>query len=78
VILDFDLAALYGIATRNLNKAVARNRERFPEDFMLSIPTQEVARLMFQFGTSKPSRGGRRKPAMAFTQEGVSTITETY
>lgn len=62
VMLDFDLAALYDVATRDLNKAVSRNRERFPPDFLLLVPAQEVARLMFQSGTSKPGRGGRRKP----------------
>lgn len=75
VILDFDLAALYGVTTFNLNKAVARNRDRFPSDFMLSIPAQEVGRLIFQNGISKPGRGGRRKPVLAFTQEGVAMLS---
>jgi hypothetical protein len=74
VLLDFDLAALYGVSTKNLNKAVMRNSDRFPPDFMLIIPTHEVVRLMFQFGTSKPGRGGRRKPMLAFTQEGVAML----
>ena len=75
VMLDFDLASLYGVTTFNLNKAVARNRDRFPPDFMLSIPAQEVSRLIFQNGISKPSRGGRRKPVLAFTQEGVAMLS---
>lgn len=75
VLLDNDLAALYGVTTSNLNKAVARNRERFPGDFMLSIPAQEVERLIFQTGISKPRHGGRRKPVMAFTQEGVAMLS---
>ena len=75
VMLDFDLAALYGVTTSNLNKAVARNRDRFPADFMASIPAQEVARLIFQNGISKPGRGGRRKPVLAFTQEGVAMLS---
>ena len=75
VMLDFDLAALYGVTTFNLNKAVARNRERFPSDFMLSIPAKEVERLIFQNGISKMGRGGRRKPVNAFTQEGVAMLS---
>lgn len=75
VMFDFDLAALYGVTTFNLNKAVARNRDRFPSDFMLSIPAQEVSRLIFQNGISKPGRGGRRKPVLAFTQEGVAMLS---
>lgn len=73
--LDFDLAALYGVTTFNLNKAVTRNRERFPSDFVLFIPAQEVARLIFQSGISKTGRGGRRKPVFAFTQEGVAMLS---
>jgi ORF6N domain len=76
VLLDFDLAALYGVTTFNLNKAVARNKNRFPPDFMLSIPAPEVERLIFQTGISKPGRGGRRKPVLAFTQEGVAMVKE--
>ena len=75
VMLDFDLAALYGVTTFNLNKAVARNKNRFPPDFMLSIPAREVERLIFQSGISKPGRGGRRKPVLAFTQEGVAMLS---
>lgn len=75
VMLDFDLAALYGVTTFNLNKAVARNRERFPPDFVLAVPAQEVVRLIFQNGISKPGRGGRRKPVLAFTQEGVAMLS---
>lgn len=75
VMLDYDLAALYGVTTSNLNKAVARNRDRFPSDFVISIPAQEVTRLIFQNGISKPGRGGRRKPVLAFTQEGVAMLS---
>jgi hypothetical protein len=52
VMLDADLAELYGVATKNLNKAVERNRERFPEDFMFQLSLREFADLRFQFGTS--------------------------
>jgi len=58
VMLDSDLAALYGVTTGNLNKAVKRNAERFPTDFMFQLDAEEVANLKFQFGIS--SWGGRR------------------
>ena len=72
--LDFDLAALYGVTTRALNRQVQRNRERFPANFMYLIEAQDVTRLMYQIGTSKPGRGGRRKPVLAFTQEDVARL----
>lgn len=75
VMLDFDLAALYGVTTRHLNRAVRRNADRFPSDFMYELDAEEVARLMYQIGTSKPGRGGRRKPVLAFTQEGVAMLS---
>jgi hypothetical protein len=71
VMLDFDLAALYGVTTFNLNKAVRRNRDRFPGDFVFLLSPQEVRRLIFQIGISKRGRGGRRKPVLAFAQEVV-------
>ena len=52
VMLDADLAELYGVETKALNRAVKRNRERFPEDFMLQLTVQEVSALRCQFGTS--------------------------
>jgi len=75
VMLDFDIAALYGVTTFNLNKAVSRNRDRFPDYFVFLIPPQEVGSLIFQNGISKPGRGGRRKPVLAFTQEGVAMLS---
>ena len=54
VMLDSDLAELYGVQTFNLNKAVKRNRERFPEDFMFQLTKLEADALTFQFGMSKP------------------------
>lgn len=71
VMLDADLAQLYGVATKNLNKAVARNRARFPEDFMFQLAAQELADLRFQIGTSN-QRGGQRYLPYAFTQEGIA------
>lgn len=63
VMLDADLARFYGVATRELNKAVAHNPDRFPADFAIKLTLAETQSLMFQVGTSKPGRGGVRKPA---------------
>ena len=70
VMLGSDLAALYGVTTGNLNKAVKRNAERFPIDFMFQLDAEEVANLKFQFGIS--SWGGRRRLPYAFTEQGVA------
>src|SRR5690242_20264368 len=58
VLLDSDLAALYGVTTGNLNKAVRRNRDRFPSDFMFQLSAEEAEDLIFQIGRSK-RRGGQ-------------------
>ena len=72
VMLDRDLAELYGIETRALTQAVRRNLKRFPDDFMFVLELQEVNNLMSQSVISKPrGRGGTRKPPMAFTEQGV-------
>jgi len=61
VLLDVDLAELYGVETANLNKAVKRNSDRFPQDFMFQLTLEESGGLRFQSGISKPAgRGGRR------------------
>jgi hypothetical protein len=60
VMLDADLAAAYGVTTKNLNKAVKRNGERFPSDFAFQLTRQEVTNLRFQIGTSSSTYGGRR------------------
>ena len=73
--LDFDLAGLYGVATKRLNEQVSRNRERFPEDFAYQLTQQEVADLMSQNATSKIGRGGRRKLPWAFTEHGVAMLS---
>jgi len=70
VILDMDLAALYGVPTKSLNRAVSRNRDRFPPDFMFQLSQEEFASLRYQIGTSK-SRGGRRYAPYAFTEHGA-------
>lgn len=74
VMLDRDLAQLYGVETFNLNKAVKRNMERFPEDFMFELNKQEMS-LIFQFGISKNGRGGTRKPAKVFTEQGIAMLS---
>jgi hypothetical protein len=74
VMLDADLAQLYGVETKNLNLAVMRNRERFPDDFMFRLNAQEFASLRLQIETSK-SRGGRRYLPYAFTQEGIAMLS---
>src|ERR1700749_1229678 len=74
VMLDRDLANLYGVTTGNLNKAVQRNRERFPKDFMFRLTTAENKSLIFQIGISK-KRGGTRHFPHAFTQEGIAMLS---
>ena len=72
VMLDADLARLYGVETRALNRAVRRNVKKFPSDFMFLLVNEEVANLKCQIGTSSLGWGGRRKPVMAFTKQGVA------
>jgi hypothetical protein len=74
VLLDFDLAPLYGVTTGNLNKAMRRNRERFPSDFMFHLTAAEAESLIFQFGRAK-GRGGRRHRPYAFTEQGVAMLS---
>jgi hypothetical protein len=69
VMLDADLAALYGVETRRLNEQVRRNRERFPQDFIFELTPEEFAGLKSQFATS--SWGGRRTTPYAFTEHGA-------
>jgi hypothetical protein len=71
VILDADLARLYGVSTARLNQQVNRNLERFPIDFMFQLTPEEFNSLMLQNATSKKSRGGRRKLPHAFTEHGA-------
>lgn len=74
VMLDVDLAELYGVETGHLNRAVKRNSDRFPEDFVFSLSVQEVADLKCQIGISS-SWGGRRSPPYAFTEQGVAMLS---
>jgi hypothetical protein len=71
VMLDSDLAALYGVTTARLNQQVNRNIERFPEDFMFQLTNEEFKGLMLQIATSKKARGGRRKLPLVFTEHGA-------
>jgi hypothetical protein len=73
VMLDEDLAELYGVTTGNLNKAVKRNIGRFPDDFMFLLTSSEYDILKFQTGIS--SWGGRRKLPFAFTEQGVAMLS---
>jgi len=70
VMLDSDLAVLYGVETRVFNKAVVRNASRFPAEFAFVLTRKEFAYLMFQIGTSS-SHGGRRKLPRVFTEHGA-------
>lgn len=73
VMLDRDLAEMYGVLTGNLNKAVKRNEKRFPIDFMFQLTETEFKNLMFQNGIS--SWGGTRKMPFAFTEQGVAMLS---
>ena len=73
VLLDFDLAMLYGVETKVLKQAVRRNIERFPEDFMFVLTKQELNNLRSQFVTS--SWGGLRYLPFAFTEQGVAMLS---
>lgn len=71
VMLDFDLAKIYGVSTARLNQQARRNIARFPADFLLQLTPDEAQSLMLQNATSKRGRGGRRKPPLAFTEHGA-------
>ncbi len=75
VMLDSDLAALYGIETKVLNQALKRNQERFPEDFMFQVTDHEWLALRSQTVTSKPGRGGRTYLPNVFTEHGVLMLS---
>lgn len=75
VILDRDLAALYGVATHVLKQAVRRNKDRFPEDFMFVLNRTEFRNWRSQFVISKADKTGLRHPPMAFTEQGVAMLS---
>lgn len=75
VLLDADLAKLYGVETKVLNRAVRRNRSRFPRDFMFQLTPEEAEALRCQIGTSKAGRGGRRYLPYVFSEQGVAMLS---
>jgi len=74
IILDRDLAQLYGVTTGNLNKAVKRNLDRFPQDFMFQLTQEEYTSLKFQFGILEKGRHAKYLP-YAFTEQGVAMLS---
>ena len=75
VLLDADLAKLYGVETKALNRAAKRNRSRFPQDFMFQLTAEEAANLRCQTGTSSSAYGGRRYLPYVFTEQGVAMLS---
>lgn len=75
VMLDSDLAKLYGVETGALNRQVKRNSERFPEDFMFKLSDDDYEALRCQFGISKQGKGGRRYQPLVFTENGVAMLS---
>lgn len=75
VMIDVDLAELYGVPTRTLNQQIQRNSKRFPEDFMFRLNKEEAENLRSQFVTSRSGRGGRRTTPYAFTESGVAMLS---
>lgn len=76
VMFDSDLAVLYGVETKNLNKAASRNRNRFPEDFRFRLTTDEFKSLRLQAGTSSAGgRGGRRYLPFVYTEQGIAMLS---
>jgi phage regulator Rha-like protein len=76
VMLDTDLAILYGVPTKRLNEQVRRSKKRFPSDFMFQLTPEEVERLRSQIATLKPGRGQHRKYSpYAFTEQGVAMLS---
>ena len=76
VMLDTDLAILYGVPAKRLNEQVRRNKKRFPSDFMFQLTAEEVDRLRSQFATLKAGRGQHRKyRPYAFTEQGVAMLS---
>jgi hypothetical protein len=73
--LDTDLAVLYGVAVKVLNQAVARNKSRFPPDFMFRLTEKEAEALRSQIVTAKIGRGGRRTTPYAFTEQCVAMLS---
>ena len=75
VMLDADLAKLYGVSTKRLNEQVRRNQDRFPDDFLVRLTIEEAGALRSQFATSNAGRGGRRYLPTAFTEQGIAMLS---
>jgi hypothetical protein len=75
VMLDSDLAELYGVETKGLKRAVKRNLLRFPHDFMIELSNHEAADLRRQMGVAGPNHGGSRHQQMAFTEQGIAMLS---
>ncbi len=75
VLVDSDLAKLYAVTTKMFNRAVKRNINRFPQDFMFQLNKVEVKNLRFQIGTSSSNYGGRRYLSYVFTEQGVAMLS---
>ena len=78
VMLDSDVASLYNYTTKNINKAVKRNIERFPEEFCFQLTEEELKNLRFQIGTSSlknKNYGGRRYLPYVFTEQGIAMLS---
>ena len=75
VMLDSDLAELYEVETKALNQAVRRNLDRFPQDFMFQLNSEEYQLLKSQFVTSKVGRGGKQKLPLVFTENGLAMLS---
>lgn len=78
VMLDSDVAMLYHYETRNINKAMKRNIDRFPDDFCFQLTKEEYSNLMFQNGTSSlelTNYGGRRKLPYVYTEQGIAMLS---
>jgi len=75
VMIDKDLAELYGIETKRLKEAVRRNRKRFPEDFMFEMSKEELENWRTQFATSNSERMGLRYPPFCFTEQGMTMLS---
>src|SRR3989449_11169088 len=78
VLLDADLATLYGVQTRRLNEQVRRNLARFPADFMFQLTDAEFELLMSQFATSNPGRGARRKRPLVLTDRKSTRLNSSH
>lgn len=75
VMIDSDLARLYGVETKVLLQSIKRNNSRFPEDFMFQLKNQEFIALRSHFVTSNKSRGGRRYNPYVFTEQGIAMLS---